>query len=399
MSLYLLSKIGFEKTAYLDKKSIPYLLKEEISKTLENPKIFKIDSDIVNILSKTDVEIGYTPAPFKDVFIDAEIPINENVILQGLAIQDYGPSKDIEDKKYYGQFSDREYKGILSIYFRALEKREGKWLDYYGGTMIPTHIFKPDYNKDISEFKYELDSQKFKEQIGLFVLAFLNFINNPEIEIVHRERTDKKIESVYEKKGKIINKEDYYIKLTGKVRKYVDDFNQDNEKISRGGITHASIVRGFFRTYTSEVYVNLKGKRVWIAPFVRGLGEIREKQYLVSDKKVFINEMRMVELIKELYPDKFIVTNTRGFLDGLEMDCYIPSLKLGFEYNGEQHYNWIQAFHKTKEEFKAQKERDILKNKTAEEKGITLITIKYDDPLNKDLILHKINIIKDILTK
>ncbi len=98
----------------------------------------------------------------------------------------------------------------------------------------------------------------------------------------------------------------------------------------------------------------------------------------------------MENLVKDMFPNRFIDSNTRAFLDGLEIDCFIPSLNLGFEYNGEQHYNFPNAFHKTEEQFEAQQQRDIEKNKLAEEREIKLITIRYDEELSEELIKNKL---------
>ena len=45
----------------------------------------------------------------------------------------------------------------------------------------------------------------------------------------------------------------------------------------------------------------------------------------------------------------------------LELDGYNHKLRLAFEYNGYQHYDYPNVFHKTREEFYKQRERDRLK--------------------------------------
>jgi len=107
-------------------------------------------------------------------------------------------------------------------------------------------------------------------------------------------------------------------------------------------------------------------------------------------KKVYMGQLRMENLIEGMFPNHLVLSNTRGFLDGLEIDCYIPDLKLGFEYNGEQHYKQVEVFHKDTKDFENQKKRDIEKNKLAKERGIKLITIRFDEKLTKDLIKSKI---------
>lgn len=62
----------------------------------------------------------------------------------------------------------------------------------------------------------------------------------------------------------------------------------------------------------------------------------------------------------------------------LELDGYAAELGSAFEYNGRQHYEFPNSFHKTREEFDRQVERDILKEKTCREMGVDLIIIPYD---------------------
>ena len=69
----------------------------------------------------------------------------------------------------------------------------------------------------------------------------------------------------------------------------------------------------------------------------------------------------MINYISLIFLNNKIESNNRTILNGLEIDCYIPELKIGFEYNGEQHYMFPNCFHKTQEEFEAQQQRDILK--------------------------------------
>ncbi len=61
----------------------------------------------------------------------------------------------------------------------------------------------------------------------------------------------------------------------------------------------------------------------------------------------------------------------------LELDCYNEDLKIAAEYNGEQHYNFPNRFHKTKQEFLKQIRRDRLKAELCELRGIHLITIPW----------------------
>lgn len=67
-----------------------------------------------------------------------------------------------------------------------------------------------------------------------------------------------------------------------------------------------------------------------------------------------------------------------SFPRGLELDGFNEEMSLAFEYQGEQHYEYIEYFHKgNKDNIRKQQERDALKEKLCDENWITLIVIPY----------------------
>ena len=61
----------------------------------------------------------------------------------------------------------------------------------------------------------------------------------------------------------------------------------------------------------------------------------------------------------------------------LEIDCYNQELKIGVEYNGEQHVRYIPHFHKSKEAFQLQLYRDYIKNQLCLKNKVLLITVPH----------------------
>lgn len=61
----------------------------------------------------------------------------------------------------------------------------------------------------------------------------------------------------------------------------------------------------------------------------------------------------------------------------LELDGFNEELKIAFEYQGEQHYNFIEYFHKTEENFKKRLEYDKLKEILCKNNNVFLIIIPY----------------------
>jgi|SRR5579884_1972750 len=60
----------------------------------------------------------------------------------------------------------------------------------------------------------------------------------------------------------------------------------------------------------------------------------------------------------------------------LFIDYYIPGLCLAVECDGEQHFKYVSAWHKTIEKFKDSVYRDRLKDQWANENHITLIRLR-----------------------
>lgn len=68
--------------------------------------------------------------------------------------------------------------------------------------------------------------------------------------------------------------------------------------------------------------------------------------------------------------------------NNLEIDCYNDQLKLGVEYSGKQHYQFVPYFHRNKEAFWNQKYRDEMKKRLCKDNNILLIEVPYTIKIN-----------------
>jgi len=73
----------------------------------------------------------------------------------------------------------------------------------------------------------------------------------------------------------------------------------------------------------------------------------------------------------------------------MEIDVYIPNLKLGFEYQGIQHFKPI-SFFGGEETYIAQAQRDKRKKEICGRESVNLIYVYYDEKLLRRLIEEKI---------
>ena len=73
--------------------------------------------------------------------------------------------------------------------------------------------------------------------------------------------------------------------------------------------------------------------------------------------------------------------------NGLELDGYNEGLKLAFEYQGKQHYEFIPHINRSFEKFVALKKRDQKKAKECEARGIGLVIVPYwESSSDKNLV-------------
>lgn len=75
----------------------------------------------------------------------------------------------------------------------------------------------------------------------------------------------------------------------------------------------------------------------------------------------------------------------------LYVDFFIPFINTAIEFDGAQHFHYVERYHKTYEGFLNSIYRDRLKDKLLDEHGIRLIRISYKDKISKSYILNLLN--------
>jgi very-short-patch-repair endonuclease len=102
---------------------------------------------------------------------------------------------------------------------------------------------------------------------------------------------------------------------------------------------------------------------------------------------------QLLALVKEVFPNQIIVQEYNIAEHGsLFLDIYLPHLLIAFEYDGSQHFTYSQHFHGSRHAFLASKKRDAEKSAICARMGIKLIRIRFDEEMNKALLLSKLNV-------
>lgn len=111
-----------------------------------------------------------------------------------------------------------------------------------------------------------------------------------------------------------------------------------------------------------------------------------------------VGEKKLYDLLTYLFVnDEIIYRERHDFLSNpetglpLELDIYIPTLNIAFEYDGEQHYKYFKFIHGNEMNFIKMQNRDNFKKDRCKELGITLIRIRQSkEYINIGTIINKI---------
>ena len=94
-------------------------------------------------------------------------------------------------------------------------------------------------------------------------------------------------------------------------------------------------------------------------------------------------------LLRQVYP-KLSIKRQHPVGERLHLDLYIPNLNLGFEFDGIQHMEQSDFFHKNRDAFISGQLLDDKKDNLCANQGIHLIRINHKENLCKSILVEKI---------
>ena len=106
-------------------------------------------------------------------------------------------------------------------------------------------------------------------------------------------------------------------------------------------------------------------------------------------KNRHINEEKLYRIVKSEYQDALHQFRAE-WLGQQSLDIYIPSIKVGIEYQGEQHYRPVEHFG-GQSVFEKQIDSDNRKREKCRENGVILIEWHYSEYITENVVLRKIN--------
>ena len=104
----------------------------------------------------------------------------------------------------------------------------------------------------------------------------------------------------------------------------------------------------------------------------------------------WVSETMLYNIVKQIYEGREVLRHYRpSWLHGLELDIYVPDLQIAFEYQGQQHFFPIEAWG-GEDALRRLQARDERKRQICKQRGVTLITVDYFEPLTEEHIREKI---------
>ena len=107
-------------------------------------------------------------------------------------------------------------------------------------------------------------------------------------------------------------------------------------------------------------------------------------------KSKWKNEQLLFKMISYFFPDAIYQYRDK-WLNMQSLDIYIPSLKIGIEYQGKQHFEPV-SFFGGEEGLEKNKERDLRKKNVCQNNGVTLIYWNYYEPINPVTFKEKLRL-------
>ena len=237
-----------------------------VAKAFTNSHIFMLEPKIIEKLLMTDNKIYFRNLPFEIVYFETELRLGDNTIY-GLLLS--------------------EFQNTMHIFFNGISDHEEGW--FQDSYMIPeTERYKQHRPEEMERQPYS----PYKQQILTLVCNLIDFITQPEVEIVVVERTKEQNAKRIEK-GQAPIPPIHYVHVTGKLKIYLD--NLEKQENLDFHYRHRFWVRGHWRTLRNENrYKSHTGTKIWIAPFIKGEGLLIENLYKIKE-----NDHRKIQVQKQ----------------------------------------------------------------------------------------------------
>lgn len=264
-----------------------------LAETLSKVRVFEVSDNLKKLLAMTDApkinEEELVRLPYDDIFLDVAFTRDELIdygitpiyadMLRGIAVTKGNMIWNRGDENVsYDTYESQKRVGNglrITMCSSIYQTRHEVLFDVFNKNINLDDEYK---DKDIEIIENPTSDSKLRDFVHKFVLNFLNFLNNRDVEYVERRTSESNIKRKL-KTGKPLIPSVVIIKVSGKIKEYIDDVT----KKGLWNFSHRFWVRGHFRDLRDERYKDKK--RIFILPFIKGKGLLIEKDYFVDGDK------------------------------------------------------------------------------------------------------------------
>lgn len=266
--------------------------KQEAISMFSAAKVFELDRDITALLKDTNNPIRLVKLPFPVIFIDTELvfELGGGIIkLPGFLVAE---GEKLDNGNIIEVWAVEKYekipKGFLDmVHVKGVEC----WENFDPRIHKVTSLgFWTSGNLNISKDKLEKRKRELfkkepfskilyieEETVLTFIMNFLDFLNDPDVELKEMVRTQKSMQKRI-KKGKIPLPPSKVVRIKGVLGEYINKLKSGRHFT----YSHKFWVRGHWRTLEGDRWKTKKGMRIWIPPFIKGSGVLIGKRYNVK---------------------------------------------------------------------------------------------------------------------
>ena len=339
-------------------------LKECESIPKEDIPIFKLDPTLLKDVNLKDFNFKKVVFPFKYLFIETPIYIKheKDVLTIGGFLVINSIEKDIEILRFY-YVKGWAFKNEFHFGFGF----DANWRAS-GGTQFPSPGEIKLRGHMTEELTKEISMILRDRILGLLYLIskkeYSSYKKYTEHGYVHKEIVNSR---------KVMSHKRHFWKDSGRFKIPL----MSKEELSEKGYEIDEIV-----VRDGEIRMNVPYTIIGESQTKGRINKksIKKREFL--SKRQLRKENELFNILQKIFPKEYIKRHDRKRLKGLELDFYIHSLRLAFEYDGEQHFDRHLCEDVFKSDFNALKKRDRKKDKLCRKLGIKLIRIKYSDNLN-----------------
>jgi hypothetical protein len=233
-------------------------------------RIVELEKDLIPLVENTDNKIFYRHLFFPSIFI------NNDFIFEGLIV------KGIYITECYSHPGSNSYTlhwpvpNDYAVFVVAADVDIG--CEFYACFAMVNRIIGENFT-DTSDERAKM--RRMSDYVRVLICNIIDMVdgNDEDLEVVtintSKEQNLKRI-----KRKQIPMPTKIFIRSKGKFKKYVKEFNRDDDD-NKKKLTHRFLVRGHFRHFRSEKFVHKKGEKIWIKPFYKGEGIVISKDYKV----------------------------------------------------------------------------------------------------------------------